>query len=148
MLGKQDSLAIAPNNLQASARPQEVQVERDSETGKIIRVVRSEEAENEREPLDDPLNDSSEDEDVELAPAKSDNIISQLEAQAAIEAEIEAKRKKPRQQSAREEDWIAKLIEAHGEDAATMSRDRKLNPMQQSEGDIKRRLKKWKQKHG
>lgn len=147
-LEKDDSLAIAPTNVYASARPQEVQVERDPETGKILRVVRPEEIDNEREPLDDPLHDDSEDEEEDKAIPKSDNIIAQLEAQAALEAEIEAKRKKPRQQSAREEDWIAKLVEAHGDDTTAMFRDRKLNPMQQSEGDIKRRLKKWKHKHG
>lgn len=144
--GKRDSLAIAPNNLHASTKPQEVQVERDPDTGKILRIMRPEQVEDERQPLDDPLNDISDDEETVGLP-KGGTIIAQLEAQAAVEAEIEAKRKKPRQQSAREEDWIAKLVEAHGDDTTAMSRDRKLNPMQQSEGDITRRLKKWQQKH-
>ncbi|KAK5092423.1 Nucleolar protein 16 [Exophiala xenobiotica] len=144
---KHDSLAIAPSNLQATTKPQEVRVERDPETGRILRVVQSDPDEANRNPLNDPLNDVS-DEEAEFETGRnSSNIVSQLEAQAAQEAEIEAKRKRPRQQSSREEEWIAKLVEAHGDDIPAMSRDRKLNPMQQSQGDIARRVKKWKQKH-
>lgn len=141
-----DSLAIGSSNKVATL--QEVEVERDPETGKIIRVKRSDAIANSN-PLNDPLNDLSEaEDDEEFEGLTDDNIVAQLEAQAAQEAEVEAKRKRPRQQSGREQDWISKLVEVHGEDTAAMVRDRKLNPMQQSEGDIKRRLKKWKQQHG
>lgn len=134
-----------------TAKPQEVRVERDPETGKITKVIQPEQDEAYRNPLNDPLNELSDEEDdgqdgVDYG--NEDNIIAQLEAQAAQEAELEAKRKRPRQQSAREEEWLANLVKAHGDDTMAMSRDRKLNPMQQSEGDIKKRLKKWKQKHG
>lgn len=143
-----DSLAIKANNLQATTKPQEVRVERDPDTGRILRVVQPDADQVNNNPLDDPLNDLSDDEsDLEEA-ENSNNIVSQLEAQAAQEAEIEAKRKRPRLQSSREEEWIAKLVEAHGDDITAMSRDRKLNTMQQSQGDIARRVKKWKQKHG
>ncbi len=145
---KNDSLAIAPNNLQAATKLQEVQVERDPETGRILRVVQPSADEANNNPLDDPLNDLSDKEAENEAAETSNNIVSQLEAQAAQEAEMEAKRKRPRQQSSREEEWIAKLVEAHGDNVTAMSRDRKLNPMQQSQGDIARRVKKWKQKHG
>jgi nucleolar protein 16 len=145
---RHDSLAIAPNNLQATTKPQEVRVERDPETGRILRVVQSDADEVNNNPLNDPLNDLS-DEEFEIEAVKgSSNIVSQLEAQAAQEAEIEAKRKRPRQQSSREEEWIAQLVEAHGDDITAMFSDRKLNRMQQSQGDIARRVKKWKQKHG
>ncbi|KAK5087123.1 Nucleolar protein 16 [Lithohypha guttulata] len=148
---KYDSLAIAATNSQATAKPQEVRVERDPETGKITKVIQPEQDEAYRNPLNDPLNELSDEEDDGQDGAdygNEDNIIAQLEAQAAQEAELEAKRKRPRQQSAREEEWLANLVKAHGDDTTAMSRDRKLNPMQQSEGDIKKRLKKWKQKHG
>jgi nucleolar protein 16 len=51
--------------------------------------------------------------------------------------------KRPRQQSEREEEWISRLVEKHGDNYGAMFRDRKLNPMQQSEGDIKKRVRKW-----
>lgn len=80
----------------------------------------------------------------QAAPSQPQNdIVAQLEAQAAKEEEILSK-KRPRQQSQREEEWITKLVEKHGDDIKAMVRDRKLNPMQQTEGDIGRRLKKWK----
>lgn len=149
---KHDSLAIAPTNLQATAKPQEVRVERDPETGRILRVIHAEEEETNNNPLNDPLNDLSDDGDPSVGEkhphAGANNIVAQLEAQAVKEAEIEAKRKRPRQQSSREEEWMARLVAAHGDDVEAMFKDRKLNPMQQSQGDIARRLKKWKKNHG
>jgi len=50
-----------------------------------------------------------------------------------------------RSQSVREKEWIEKLVERYGEDYRKMSWDRKLNPYQQSEGDIRKRVVKWKQ---
>lgn len=125
-----------------------MRVERDPETGRILRVIQSQEDETLVNPLNDPLNDLSEEEMEHVEPKSTDNIVAQLEAQAVQEADIEAKRKRPRQQSSREEEWIEKLVNAHGDDVGAMVRDRKLNPMQQSQGDIARRIKKWKQKHG
>jgi nucleolar protein 16 len=49
----------------------------------------------------------------------------------------------PRSQSQREEEWIARLVEKHGDDYKAMFWDKQLNVMQQSEGDLKRRVKKW-----
>jgi nucleolar protein 16 len=142
---KRDSLAIAgvaPANLTT----QEVQVEKDPETGRIIRVIRPEDQEENDNPLNDPLNDIMDFETKESTSKPSNDVIAQLEAQAAKEEELLAK-KRPRQQSQREEEWISKLIEKHGDDIKSMVRDRKLNPMQQTEGDIARRLKKWKMSH-
>lgn len=146
---KHDSLAIAPTSLQVSAKPQEVRVERDPETGKILRVIHTEEEiEADTNPLNDQLNELSDEEEEVQQSSNINSIVAQLEAQAAEEANIEAKRKRPRQQSSREEEWIEKLVEAHGDDINAMFKDRKLNSMQQSQGDIARRVKKWKQKHG
>ena len=55
---------------------------------------------------------------------------------------MEAK-KKPRQQSRREQEWIEALVGKWGEDFRGMVRDRKLNPWQQSEGDLRRRVGRW-----
>ncbi|KAH0843658.1 hypothetical protein AYO21_05444 [Fonsecaea monophora] len=142
---KRDSLAIA-GPLAVNLTPQEVQVERDPETGRILRIIRSETAND--NPLNDPLNDIMDVEDEQPRPQPASGIVAELEAQAAEEAELLAKKKRPRQQSHREEEWIAKLVEKHGDDIKAMVRDRKLNPMQQSEGDLARRIKKWKANHG
>ncbi|KAF8423207.1 ribosome biogenesis protein Nop16, partial [Terfezia claveryi] len=50
-----------------------------------------------------------------------------------------------RNQSGREKQWIERLVERYGEDYRKMSWDRKLNPHQQSEGDIRKRVVKWRQ---
>jgi len=97
-------------------------------------------------PLNDPLNHILDSEN-DVPRVKSENdVVAQLEAQAAAEEE-ELATKRPRQQSQREEEWIGKLVEKHGDNIRAMVRDRKLNPMQQTEGDINRRLRKWKASH-
>lgn len=73
------------------------------------------------------------------APKPQNDIIRQLEEQASFVGE-----KKERKQSDREKEWIERLVGKHGEDYTKMSRDRRLNPMQQTEADIKRRVQKWK----
>lgn len=139
----------------------EVRVERDPETGAIIRVVRPEDEEIEvagikrkaMNPLNDPLvdvfNSASTSTgvapatDEEKAAAKSE-VVMQLEAQAAMEEEA-LKHRKPRHMSQREAEWIESLVAKHGDNVMAMVRDKKLNPMQQTEGDIRRRLRKWQQ---
>ncbi|KAL4991921.1 nucleolar protein 16 [Aspergillus falconensis] len=127
----------------------ETKVERDPETGKIIRVVRKEDDQVEiagrkvrsSNPLNDPLNDLSGDEAETKPQGKKagNHIVQQLEIQADNVA-----LKKPRHQSKREEEWITRLIERHGDNYAAMARDMKLNPMQQTAGDLRRRVNKWK----
>ncbi|KAJ6261313.1 hypothetical protein Dda_3982 [Drechslerella dactyloides] len=53
--------------------------------------------------------------------------------------------KKERVQSDREMDWARRLLEKHGDDYQAMFWDRELNLRQQSVGDIKRRVKKWRE---
>lgn len=50
----------------------------------------------------------------------------------------------PRKQSKREQEWAQRLVEKHLDDYGAMFRDPVLNPMQQSEGDIKKRVLMWK----
>lgn len=70
---------------------------------------------------------------------ESDNpVIRQLEEVARNGA-----RKAPRSQSQREEEWLERLVQQYGEDYGRMSRDMKLNPMQQTAADIRSRIKKW-----
>lgn len=124
----------------------EVQVERDPETGKILRVIGGPDEKNDN-PLNDPLNELDDDEWNGFAmvpPTPSDNpVIRQLE-----EAARNGVRKEPRTQSEREQEWIQRLVAKYDHDYSRMVRDRKLNPMQQSEGDIKRRITKWEKAHG
>ncbi|PYH41644.1 nucleolar protein 16 [Aspergillus saccharolyticus JOP 1030-1] len=132
----------------------EIRVERDPETGKILRVIRSGDEEIEvagrkhkrNNPLNDPLNDLSGDEGEASAQQKKQNndsdIVRQLELQADKES-LKVAAKKPRHQSKREEEWILRLVEKHGDNYAAMARDRRLNPMQQTAGDLKRRIAKW-----
>ena len=103
----------------------------------------------------------------------SSNVVAQLEARAAIERATitEHRRKRPRHQSQQEIEWIERLVQKHGKvrqedadrgqqggikeaesggksvidlDFAAMARDARLNPMQQTEADIRRRVEKWK----
>ncbi|KAJ5108349.1 Nucleolar protein 16 [Penicillium angulare] len=126
----------------------EIQVERDPETGKILRVIRDEDEievaghkHRRSNPLNDPLNVLEAQELQSLGPAS--NVVQQLERQADMEGAA-GKAKKPRYQSSREGEWIAQLVAKHGDDYTAMVRDRKLNPMQQSVGDLRRRINKWK----
>ena len=133
---------------EAKIRTEEVRVERDDE-GNIIKVIRPEGEVPERKsnPLNDLLNDvedeeeEQQDEEMKNTAGKS-SVVAALEQEAAEEAERLAKRK-PRQQSRREEEWLERLVARYGQDTKAMTRDRKLNPMQQTEADIQRRLKKW-----
>lgn len=147
-------LAIS-NALPKTIIPTEARVERDPETGKIIRVVHAASKPN---PLNDLLNSDSEDEEMgddgeefdgfDNPPADGNgktqnNIVKQLEEMASRPQE-----KKVRKQSERETEWIERLVAAHGEDYKRMVRDMKLNPMQQTEADIRRRVGKWKASGG
>lgn len=72
-------------------------------------------------------------------------VVAQLAAQASLQAQGPAKKRK---QSEREEEWVAKLVARHGEDLDKMVRDHELNVMQQSKGDIRRRVSKWRESRG
>jgi nucleolar protein 16 len=144
-----NKLAIA-NAFPTTIAPTEAKVERDPETGKILRVIHASSRPN---PLNDPLNSDSEDDGDENAEEfegfdgeerpEQNEIVKKLEEQASRIPE-----KKERSQSEREKEWIERLVGRWGEDYARMARDRKLNPMQQTEKDISRRVQKWKAKGG
>ncbi|KAI0471842.1 ribosome biogenesis protein Nop16 [Xylariaceae sp. FL0804] len=160
-----DPFAIAAGS--GTAVVSEARVERDAE-GRIVRVVHAHLDGTTRRkkrpranPLNDPLtaldSDYSDDDDDDDDPMEQQEeeqeeeeeeeqgrdggggIVRQLEREAARPVE-----RRPRGQSAREAEWLARLVAAHGDDARAMARDRRLNPMQQTEADIARRVAKWK----
>ena len=109
---------------------------RDPKTGAIV-SVQHEKSEREN-PLHDPLNEFSDSDDTELVESSGRGIVPELEEQAKY-----SRPKRPRMQSQREKEWIERLVERWGDDWGGMVRDRKLNPQQQSEGDLKRRVGVW-----
>ncbi|KAF1936153.1 60S ribosomal subunit biogenesis protein-like protein Nop16 [Clathrospora elynae] len=128
----------------------EIEVERDPETGAILRVTGTFETKD--NPLNDPLNELEDSDDEEgkewngfaMVPERregeSENpVIRQLE-----EAARNGAKKAPRGQSQREQEWVERLVGVYGDDCGRMARDRKLNPMQQTEADIRARVAKWK----
>lgn len=126
---------------------EEMEVERDPETGAILRVVG--EQKKKENPLNDPLNELEEEEEEDepeewngfaMVPQERSEhpVIRQLE-----DAARNGVRKAPRSQSQREAEWIERLVENYGDDYGKMSRDLKLNPMQQTAADIRKRVKKW-----
>jgi nucleolar protein 16 len=126
---------------------EELEVQRDPVTGAITGILGQTEAND--NPLNDPLNEVD---DVEgewsgfaMVPEQGaggegevNPVIRELEDAARNGA-----RKAPRKQSQREEEWVSALVGRYGEDYGRMSRDRKLNPMQQTEADIRKRVGKW-----
>lgn len=108
----------------------EARLIRDSETNEVIKVIYG------TMKVDD--NDESEEE------IENPSVIKQLEEYAEKNSKI----KKERHQSERENDWIKSLYEKYGDDYDKMKWDKKLNIYQQSAGDLKRRIIKWKKANG
>lgn len=108
--------------------PGEARIERDGD-GNVVNVVYGKSAE-------ETLNDDEVEEEEEEE-SKSTDIVKALEEQASFATKTE------RLQSEREKEWVELLVQKYGRDYSKMVRDRKLNPYQQTEGDVKRRIAKW-----
>ncbi|KAI9793471.1 MAG: Nucleolar protein 16 [Piccolia ochrophora] len=132
-----DPLAIAA--LPKTLTPTTARVERDTD-GNITRIIHS--GKSRANPLNDPLNELSESEGEEDKPPQRSSartgVIEELEWHAQQEAP-----KPVRKPSSREDEWVQMLVDKYGDDYKGMFWDRRLNPMQQTEGDIKRRVKRW-----
>jgi len=144
---RKDRFVVSNSN----ATIEEIAVERDPKTGAVLRVVDSEPSRRSN-PLNDPLSDLEES-DVEEWEGFDNIPTSRTGAETDVTDQLEdlasrGVRKAPRKQSEREQEWVQGLVEKYGDDYAKMFRDTKLNPMQQSEGDIKRRILKWKKTKG
>jgi nucleolar protein 16 len=148
----QDPLAIGASKPATATVLRTAKVIRDAE-GKILEVIHEDASSN---PLNDPLApfDHASDTDTPSLPQGHSNhdrnsgVVPALEAAVTAElAEVRA-RKKPRKQSEREQEWIEALVVKYGDDVRGMSRDRRLNPNQQTEADIARRVGIWKKSKG
>jgi nucleolar protein 16 len=126
----------------------ETKVERDA-SGRIVRVVDT----RRDNPLNDPLahldsdSDKEEEQEDEWEGIGDDDgrpeVIKELERVARMPVI-----KKPRHQSEQEKEWVKSLVEKYGDDYGAMVRDRRLNPMQQTEADIRKRIWKWQAGNG
>ncbi|GCE97744.1 nucleolar protein 16 [Zygosaccharomyces mellis] len=113
----------------------EARIKRD-ENGKVLEVVYGQKKSLE----------SSEDEQQDInqtgeEPSKTE-VVKQLE-----EIANGPRVKKERAMSAREEEWLERLYNKHGDNYRKMFFDNKLNIYQQSEGDLRKRVRAWKKKN-
>jgi nucleolar protein 16 len=147
-----DPLAINPAEQAQKPTTTEVAIERDPETGAIVGVLDS----SPPNPLNDLLNELGEVEPIDFnAIGRSVGRLPKMDSSHGVNTDVTRQleefaasgvRKAPRGQSEREEEWVARLVEKHGDDYKAMFWDKQLNVLQQSEGDLKRRVKKWKAK--
>jgi nucleolar protein 16 len=136
-----------------------VRVERDAD-GRILRVM------HRANPLNDPLNDIEDDDDDDDDDDSDDGVAEEDEMEEDDEEDdeedeedkdgksgkgtrvvdlLEAEANRPtekykRHQSEREREWIERLLAKHGDNTAAMARDLRLNPMQQTEANIKKKI--------
>jgi nucleolar protein 16 len=105
-------------------------------------VIRIEHAPNAEEALDDTTINNNDEEwkGIAAEPGKT-AVVRQLEELARSGAV-----KRERLQSDRETEWIESLVAKYGMDIGKMARDRKMNPYQKTEGDLRRRVAKWEKK--
>ena len=141
----------------------EAKVERDAD-GKIIRILSrtsstsgavARASRHGHAPLRDALNDLDTDseageeeddageDDEEWGGIKEDGTETEIVKSLIAEARAPVV-KKPRHMSEREAEWLTKLVQRYGDDYEAMARDHKLNPMQQTAADIRRRAGKLK----
>ncbi|KAK1061158.1 Ribosome biogenesis protein Nop16 [Friedmanniomyces endolithicus] len=152
---KDDVLAIGAMRRPREIQVQEARIERDPETGRILRVIGD--GQGRANPLNDPLNelDSEEDEDEmgegmgqhashNAAYAAGDDARTEVVRRLEYEASKAKATHKPRQ-SENERAFVAELVAKYGDDYGAMTRDMKINYMQRSAGDLKRRVKKWRE---
>lgn len=164
---QEDGLSIGGHKQKTAAGALgEAKIIRDPETGAILEIIETKKARS--NPLNDPLNDldSSDDEQEQQLPnwtqrgnqhgnieegefegfgdddGKTD-VVRQLEARASMPA-----KKYKRKQTENEVAFIEELVKKYGDDTGKMARDIKINYMQRSEGDLKKRIKTWKEAGG
>ncbi|KAK0310742.1 Ribosome biogenesis protein Nop16 [Friedmanniomyces endolithicus] len=154
---KDDVLAIGAMRRPREIQVQEARIERDPETGRILRVIGD--GQGRANPLNDPLNELDSEDDDEMGDGMGQHA-SHITAYAAGDdtrtevvrrLEFEASRPKATHkpmQSENERAFVVELVAKYGDDYGAMTRDMKINYMQRSAGDLKRRVKKWRESGG
>ncbi|KAK0940206.1 Ribosome biogenesis protein Nop16 [Friedmanniomyces endolithicus] len=135
---KDDVLAIGAMRRPREIQVQEARIERDPETGRILRVIGD--GQGRANPLNDPLNElDSEDED-EMGDGMGQHASHNTAYAAGDDTRTEV--------SENERAFVVELVAKYGDDYGAMTRDMKINYMQRSAGDLKRRVKKWRESGG
>lgn len=142
-----DTFAIKPSLQSADAEPQTVRITRDPESGNILSVFDDEDA----NPLNDCLNELEVTEmprfnSLGFVPKRRGGVRETDVTRQLEEYALSGVERAKRGQSKGEEDWVADLIHKYGDDYKGMFWDRKLNPMQQSMGDIRKRVKRYQER--
>lgn len=131
---KEAELQVTIDDIEKSEDPSkipegEARLIRDPETNEVVKIIYG----------TMKLDKSNKSNDIEKP-----EVIQQLEEYAEKHSKI----KHERVQSDREQDWLKALYEKYGDDYEKMKWDKKLNINQQSAGDLKRRIIKWKKANG
>ena len=135
----------------------EAKIERDPETGRIVRVFEG--SGGRGNPLGDPLNGFISDSEDEAAEAAFDEHGTNVhpdnttQPKTAVVGQLQREARRPaakykRRQPEGERVFVEALVRKYGDDYGRMARDMEINYMQRSEGDLKRRVKRWREQGG
>lgn len=151
-----DELVVAKRRKAEKVEVREARIEREEGTGRILRVV--DEMAGKANPLNDLLNDLDSESDEadrvdQHATHTSTNHDRQTQHSSDVVRKLEQEAARPvhkykPKQSENERAFVAELVAKYGEDYSKMARDVKINYMQRSEGDLKRRVKRWREGGG
>ncbi|KAK4897856.1 Ribosome biogenesis protein Nop16 [Elasticomyces elasticus] len=151
---RDDALAIGSLRRPGQLDVQEARIERDPETGKILRVIESGQAAP-ANPLNDPLNalDSEDEDEMDQHISRNSSYKGGKGEKTEVVRKLEEEASRPQaqfkpRQSENERAFVAELVAKYGDDYGAMQRDMKINYMQRSAGDLKRRVKKWRESGG
>ena len=150
-------------SMTAARRPErldvtEARIERDPGSGRILKVVDDGKIVG-GNPLNDSLNDLDSDSDdakfegFDRNPTITNARLASKPAKTPVVAALEDHASRPaakykRKQSDGERAFIEELVRKYGEDFAAMARDLRINYMQRSEGDLRRRVGRWREGGG
>lgn len=158
---KEDGLRISGGSRKGAEKMEveEARIERDGETGRILRVLDRPEDYSRPNPLRDLLNEMDSgsegvrDEEMFDQHGRDFQHPDSHAAKTAVVKKLEQEAQRPekkytRKQSEGERAFIEALVKKYGDDYGRMARDMKINYMQRSAGDLKRRVKKWRESGG